>query len=41
MRDFCADFLPAVFDILELSRQKPQVNKMYKKTHLATTGSFE
>jgi hypothetical protein len=41
MRDFCSDFLPAVFDILELSRQKPQVKKMYKKAHLATTGSFE
>jgi len=22
MRDFCTDFLPAVFDILDLSRQK-------------------
>jgi hypothetical protein len=41
MRDFCSDFLPAVFDILEWSRQKPQVKKMYKKAHLATTGSFE
>lgn len=31
MQDFCANFLPEVFDILKLSRQKPQAEKMYEK----------
>lgn len=41
MRDFCADSLSAAFDILELSRQKPQIKKMCKKPHLTTTGNYE
>lgn len=41
MRDFYADLLAAVFDILELSRQKPQLTKMCKKLHLATVLNVE
>jgi hypothetical protein len=41
MRDFGADFLCAIFDILELSRQKSHAEKMCQKIHLTTTRSFE
>jgi len=41
MRDFCTDFSPAVFGIIELSKQKPQIKKVCKKIHLTTTVNFE
>lgn len=41
MRDFCADFFHAIFDILKSSRRKLHGKKMRKKIYLATVGSFE